>query len=173
MAKAQKSYICSSCGAISHRWSGKCEACQEWNTITEEISVATAVPRGLSAKGKGNVIDFEDLRNDKITEYKRHNTGIDEFDRVTGGGIVPGAAILIGGDPGIGKSTLLLQSVCALMKNKVKELRFYVAVDNLFTITKYQGFDPAASSGQPIGAGFDAGFYPAARTFWFGLTFNI
>jgi TonB-linked SusC/RagA family outer membrane protein len=60
-----------------------------------------------------------------------------------------------------------------LMKNKVKELRFYVAVDNLFTITKYQGFDPAASSGQPIGAGFDAGFYPASRTFWFGLTFNI
>ena len=60
-----------------------------------------------------------------------------------------------------------------LMKNKVRELRFYVAVDNAFTLTKYQGFDPAASSGQPIGAGFDAGFYPAARTFWFGLTFNI
>lgn len=60
-----------------------------------------------------------------------------------------------------------------LMKSKVKELRFYVAVDNLFTITKYQGFDPAASSGQPIGAGFDSGFYPAARTFWFGLTLNI
>jgi len=60
-----------------------------------------------------------------------------------------------------------------LMKSKVKELRFYIAVDNLFTITKYQGLDPAASSGQPIGAGFDSGFYPAAKIFWFGLTFNI
>jgi len=60
-----------------------------------------------------------------------------------------------------------------LMRSKVKELRFYIAADNLFTITKYQGFDPAASSGAPIGAGFDSGFYPAAKIFWFGLTFNI
>jgi len=119
MAKAQKSYICSSCGSISHRWSGKCDACEEWNTITEETTVAAAIPKGMSAKGKGNVIDFEDLRNDKITEYTRYMTRIDEFDRVTGGGIVPGAAILIGGDPGIGKSTLLLQAVCALKKNNV------------------------------------------------------
>jgi TonB-linked SusC/RagA family outer membrane protein len=60
-----------------------------------------------------------------------------------------------------------------LMKEKVKELRFYVAVNNLFTLTKYQGFDPGASSGVPIGAGFDSGFYPAARTYWFGLTLNL
>jgi TonB-linked SusC/RagA family outer membrane protein len=60
-----------------------------------------------------------------------------------------------------------------LMKEKVKELRFYVAVNNLFTLTNYQGFDPGASSGVPIGAGFDSGFYPAARTFWFGLTLDI
>ena len=68
-----------------------------------------------------------------------------------------------------------------LMKSKVKELRFYVAVNNLFTITKYQGFDPAAyrgydpdtQTGSPIGAGFDFGSYPAAKTFWFGLTLNI
>ncbi len=59
------------------------------------------------------------------------------------------------------------------MKSKVRELRFYVAVNNLFTITNYQGFDPAASSGNPIGSGFDSGFYPASRTFWFGLSLNI
>ncbi len=118
MAKAQKSYICSACGAVSHRWSGKCDSCAEWNTITEEVA-SGGIPKGMSTKGKGRVIDFEDLRNDKITEYMRYKTKIEEFDRVTGGGIVPGAAILIGGDPGIGKSTLLLQSVCALMNNKV------------------------------------------------------
>lgn len=60
-----------------------------------------------------------------------------------------------------------------LMKSKVRELRFYVAVNNLFTITKYQGFDPAASSGSPIGSGFDSGFYPASRIYWFGLSLNI
>lgn len=118
MAKAQKSYICSACGAISHRWSGKCDACEEWNTITEEVA-AGGIPKGMSTKGKGRVINFEDLRNDKITEYMRYKTKIEEFDRTTGGGIVPGAAILIGGDPGIGKSTLLLQTVCALKKNNV------------------------------------------------------
>lgn len=60
-----------------------------------------------------------------------------------------------------------------LMKDKVRELRFYAAVDNLFTLTNYQGYDPAASSGAPIGAGFDSGVYPASRTFWFGLTFKL
>lgn len=61
----------------------------------------------------------------------------------------------------------------SLMKDKVKELRFYFAINNLFTITNYQGFDPAASTGAPIGSGFDSGFYPAARTYWFGLSFRI
>ena len=118
MAKAQKSYICQSCGSVSTRWAGKCDACNEWNTITEEVSEAS-VPKGLSGKQKGRVIDFVDLRNEKSAVYPRHQTKISEFDRVTGGGIVPGAAILIGGDPGIGKSTLLLQSVCALTNNGV------------------------------------------------------
>lgn len=118
MAKAQKSYICQSCGAISTRWAGKCDACNEWNTIQEETADAS-VPKGLSGKQKGRVIDFVDLRNDQSKTYPRHQTKIEEFDRVTGGGLVPGAAILIGGDPGIGKSTLLLQSVCALTNNKV------------------------------------------------------
>ena len=118
MAKAQKSYVCNSCGSISTRWAGKCDACNEWNTITEEISEAS-VPKGLSGKQKGRLIEFVDLPTDTSRTYPRLLTRISEFDRVTGGGIVPGAAILIGGDPGIGKSTLLLQSVCALTKNNV------------------------------------------------------
>lgn len=119
MAKSQKSYICQSCGAVYTRWMGKCEACGEWNTITEEITEA-AVPKGLSGKKKGQVIKFADLRTAEKTEYPRLLTRINELDRVTGGGMVPGAAILIGGDPGIGKSTLLLQAVCALTTNNVE-----------------------------------------------------
>lgn len=119
MAKPQKSYVCQSCGAVSSRWAGKCDSCDEWNTISEEIG-AEAVPKGLSGNQKGRVIEFVDLRNDQSREYPRYLTRIAEFDRVTGGGIVPGAAILIGGDPGIGKSTILLQSVCALTNNNVK-----------------------------------------------------
>ena len=118
MAKAKKSYICNSCGSVSNRWAGKCDACNEWNTITEEVTEGS-VPKGLSGKQKGRIIELVDLRNDQNTFYPRLQTRIAEFDRVTGGGIVPGAAILIGGDPGIGKSTLLLQSVCALTNNNV------------------------------------------------------
>ncbi len=118
MAKAQKTYICQSCGSTSSRWAGKCEACNEWNTIQEEATEGS-VPKGLSGKQKGRLIEFTDLRNETNKTYPRHLTRIAEFDRVTGGGIVPGSAILIGGDPGIGKSTLLLQSVCALTNNNV------------------------------------------------------
>ena len=119
MAKTQKSYVCQSCGAVTTRWAGKCDACEQWNTITEEITEA-AVPKGLSGKQKGRVIEFADLRSNKQSQYPRLLTRIAEFDRVTGGGIVPGAAVLIGGDPGIGKSTLLLQAVCALTSNNVE-----------------------------------------------------
>ncbi len=118
MAKAQKSYVCQSCGAVSTRWAGKCDSCNEWNTIAEEAAAA-AVPKGLSASKKGRVIDFVDLRAGGNAHYIRHVTKIGEFDRVTGGGLVPGSAVLIGGDPGIGKSTLLLQAVCALSRHGV------------------------------------------------------
>ncbi len=118
MAKTQKSYICQSCGSISTLWAGKCESCNEWNTIQEELTEGS-VPKGLSGKQKGRLIEFTDLRNETKKTYPRHLTRIAEFDRVTGGGIVPGSSILIGGDPGIGKSTLLLQAVCALTNNNV------------------------------------------------------
>lgn len=117
MAKAQKIYVCQSCGAVHPRWSGKCDACGAWNSITEEASQAAGPPKGLSANAnkKGRVIEFVTLAGQQGSKpYPRHVTGIKEFDRVTGGGLVPGSAILIGGDPGIGKSTILLQAVCAL-----------------------------------------------------------
>lgn len=119
MAKVQKTYVCGACGAVTGRWAGKCDSCNEWNTISEEVA-DRAVPKGMSAKQKGRIIEFTDLRNDEAKEYPRLLTRMNEFDRVTGGGIVPGAAILIGGDPGIGKSTILLQSVCALTNNNVR-----------------------------------------------------
>lgn len=115
MAKPQKSFVCNSCGAVHPRWIGKCESCESWNTISEET--AQAIPKGMNIKTKGRVIDFVSLKNAKASIYPRHITGIKEFDRCIGGGLVPGSATLIGGDPGIGKSTLLLQAVCALAKN--------------------------------------------------------
>jgi len=118
MAKSKKSYICQSCGAVSSRWAGKCESCQEWNCISEEV-VEASVPKGMSAQ-KGRKIDFVALNDPATPEYRRHVSGIEEFDRVTGGGLVPGSAALIGGDPGIGKSTLLLQAVCALSMKGVR-----------------------------------------------------
>jgi DNA repair protein RadA/Sms len=113
MAKAGKSYVCQSCGAVSSRWGGKCEACGEWNTIVEEAAPQSA-PKGLGATKKGRTLDLVPLRGEGGRTVPRFASGMAEFDRVTGGGMVPGSAILIGGDPGIGKSTLLLQVVCRL-----------------------------------------------------------
>lgn len=113
MAKFSSTFVCQSCGSISNKWSGKCEACGEWNTIVEERMEAT--PKGL-AIGKGRTITFEAL-NGKDEEAPRLSTNIVELDRVLGGGLVQGSAVLIGGDPGTGKSTLLLQAAVALSRN--------------------------------------------------------
>ncbi len=113
MAKASSRFICQACGNISNRWSGKCEACNEWNTISEEAVEAT--PKGLSASGKGRKVEWSSLEAE-AREAPRTATGIHELDRVLGGGLVEGSAILIGGDPGIGKSTLLLQAVVAIAR---------------------------------------------------------
>lgn len=115
MGKSSKSYICQSCGAVSAKWSGKCESCGAWNTLVEEI-VEASVPKGLGTRKKGNAVQFVDLKT-AAEKLPRYTIGIAEFDRVTGGGLVPGSAILIGGDPGIGKSTLLLQVVCKLAQS--------------------------------------------------------
>lgn len=114
MAKTSKAYICQSCGAVAARWSGKCAACGEWNTLIEEAATPSNAPALVAIKGgKGRKTAFETL-NAKTDDAPRLKTGIEELDRVLGGGLVPGAAVLVGGDPGIGKSTLLLQGAAAL-----------------------------------------------------------
>lgn len=115
MAKSKTTYVCQNCGSVTSRWMGKCESCGEWNTITAE-TVEAGPPKGLGSTKKSRSLELSDLQVAPGREIKRNVTGINEFDRVTGGGLVPGCAILLGGDPGIGKSTLLLQTVCALAK---------------------------------------------------------
>ncbi|MEQ8248431.1 MAG: DNA repair protein RadA [Alphaproteobacteria bacterium] len=111
MAKAAAHFVCQDCGASYRKWSGHCESCGEWNTIQQETA-PQSTPRGLG-RSKGQVLEFVDLRGQEPVKA-RIATGLAELDRVAGGGLVPGSAILVGGDPGIGKSTLLLQVVCAL-----------------------------------------------------------
>lgn len=119
MAKSSSHYVCQTCGASFPKWGGKCEACGAWNALVEE-AVASGPPKGLSDgskhKAKGRAISFVPLKGEK-RHLPRHLSGIGEFDRVVGGGLVPGSATLVGGDPGIGKSTLLLQVVCRLAQN--------------------------------------------------------
>src|SRR5580700_11402258 len=114
MSKSSASFVCQSCGASSSKWAGKCEACGGWNTITEE---GAAPPIGSSAtrRMKGRRFALEDLKTEDAPPPRRI-TGIPEFDRVCGGGLVPGSAILVGGDPGIGKSTLILQALGEYVK---------------------------------------------------------
>ncbi|UTW54098.1 DNA repair protein RadA [Kordiimonas sp. SCSIO 12610] len=109
MAKQTKSFVCSNCGSVYSKWQGKCDDCGEWNTLEEEQASVSGSPKGLSKK-KGRTVDLVSLDTPPV-EAPRILTGVGEFDRALGGGLVPGSAILIGGDPGIGKSTILLQAL--------------------------------------------------------------
>lgn len=125
MAKPKPVYVCQSCGSVTSRWSGKCESCGEWNTIAAETgfaSTAAPVPAYSKVSRKAQPLPIEALFQDNAPLPNRYITGVTEFDRVCGGGLVPGSVLLIGGDPGIGKSTLLLQIACALARNKVSAL---------------------------------------------------
>ncbi len=115
MAKPKKRFICAECGSVSHRWQGQCPDCSEWNTLVEEApETKFSAKHDLSSGGKP--ITFESL--DVATRpLERQTTGLAEFDRALGGGVVPGSAILMGGEPGIGKSTLLLQAAAAIARN--------------------------------------------------------
>ena len=119
MTKSKTAYICQNCGSVTSRWVGKCEACNEWNTITAE-TVEAGPPKSLGSTKKSRTLELTDLHVQDQKKVNRAQTGLGEFDRVVGGGIVPGSAVLIGGDPGIGKSTLLLQTVCALALKGLK-----------------------------------------------------
>ena len=116
MAKFRSSYVCQNCGAITQRWQGKCESCGEWNTIIEEAA-ALGVGGAAARRGAaGRPFPLEDLAGASKPE-PRVATGIAELDRVAGGGFVPGSATLIGGEPGIGKSTLLIQACAAVARS--------------------------------------------------------
>ena len=107
MAKTHTKYVCQQCGCESPKWLGRCPDCEQWNTFAEEVSAPT---RPGSKRGAVNVFNPpKPISEITIGEHHRHGTGIGEFDRVLGGGIVPGSVVLIGGDPGIGKSTILTQ----------------------------------------------------------------
>jgi DNA repair protein RadA/Sms len=124
VAKAGARYVCQSCGTSYPRWSGRCENCGEWNTIVEEAARESA-PKGLTA-GRGRRIELQPLSGAAASEMRRA-TGIAEFDRVVGGGLVKGSALLIGGDPGIGKSTLVLQVAAALGRGGAAGGTIYVS----------------------------------------------
>ncbi len=108
MAKKRRQFVCQECGYVSLKWLGRCPECQKWNSLTEEIEFDTSSPAHRTI-GKPSR-QPEPIREIAASEEDRLLTGIREFDRVLGDGIVPGSVILIGGDPGIGKSTLLLQA---------------------------------------------------------------
>ncbi len=114
MAKPTVRFVCSTCGAVTPKWAGRCETCGEWNTIVEE---AIAVRPGPAGKAQpGNRVEFVGLAGN-ADPPPRAPTGIAELDRVLGGGLVPASAVLVGGDPGIGKSTLLLQAAAQLARS--------------------------------------------------------
>ncbi|MCH7932118.1 MAG: DNA repair protein RadA [Proteobacteria bacterium] len=114
MAAAAHRYACQSCGATAPKWSGRCEACGEWNTIVEEVP-REAAPKGLG-RGAGRKIELVAIQQ-AGPEPPRIVTRIGELDRVFGGGLVEGSTVLVAGDPGIGKSTLLLQAAAALARD--------------------------------------------------------
>ncbi len=116
MAKNALSFVCQNCGAAYNKWQGKCESCGEWNTLSEEdVSGATSVPANLRAKRKGRPFALESLTGSS-PEAPRLSSGMTELDRVTGGGFVRGSVLLVGGDPGIGKSTLLTQATSLMAR---------------------------------------------------------
>ena len=116
MAKATNTFTCSSCGAVHKKWAGRCESCGAWNSIIEETPLS-AGPKSLG--GRGRQIQLTDLAT-KEDPPPRSGSGMEELDRVLGGGLVPASAILVGGDPGIGKSTLLLQATASFARNGLK-----------------------------------------------------
>jgi DNA repair protein RadA/Sms len=121
MSRAAPSFTCTACGAVHRKWTGRCDSCGAWNSIVEEAPLSTG-PKAALAKGR--TLAMTDLGADEPLP-PRAASGIAEFDRVLGGGLVPGSAILVGGDPGIGKSTLLLQAAAAFARKGLKS--FYIS----------------------------------------------
>jgi DNA repair protein RadA/Sms len=121
MAKTKTAYVCSECGADHSKWQGQCIACGAWNTLKEfhlGASKAPSAPQNFKRAGyTGSTAAVQTLASINLEEQPRFSTSMGEFDRVLGGGMVPGSAVLIGGSPGAGKSTLLLQVMCQLSQH--------------------------------------------------------
>ncbi|EIJ47336.1 ATP-dependent serine protease [Herbaspirillum sp. GW103] len=118
MAKVKTNYTCTECGGVSNKWAGQCPACGQWNTLVETLVESggnrySSTPQSLAQTAP--VLSLADI---EAIDVPRFGTGIEEFDRVLGGGLVPGGVALIGGDPGIGKSTLLLQALANISRLK-------------------------------------------------------
>ena len=114
MAKPKIRYVCTECGSVTMRWQGQCVDCSQWNTLVEEQpATAFSAKHDLSSGGKPIAFEPLDAPSEALT---RRSTGLAEFDRALGGGVVPGSAILMGGEPGIGKSTLLLQAAAEMAR---------------------------------------------------------
>ncbi len=118
MSKSRSAYACSGCGAVSNKWQGQCPDCGAWNTLTEFVPSVSAPAGARGARmgyaGAGGAVAVTRLAQVQDDATQRQGTGLVELDRVLGGGLVEGSVVLIGGDPGIGKSTLLLQAVAAM-----------------------------------------------------------
>jgi DNA repair protein RadA/Sms len=121
MAKSKTAYVCTECGADFSKWQGQCPECGQWNTV-QEIKLASSKKSSSNVRAAGGYAgaasEIRTLSSIDLTEQPRFSSGIGEFDRVLGGGLVPGSAILVGGHPGAGKSTLLLQTMCYLAKSQ-------------------------------------------------------
>jgi len=118
MAKAKTNYSCTECGGISSKWSGQCPSCNAWNTMVETVIESGVNRFSNQPQGLAQTAPVRSLAEIEAIDVPRFGTGVEEFDRVLGGGLVSGGVVLIGGDPGIGKSTLLLQALANLSKLK-------------------------------------------------------
>ena len=119
---AKSFFVCQSCGAEHRKWSGQCPDCGDWNSISEQVFEAPSARLG----NKGKVLSTASITDISREQSPRRSTGIEELDRVLGGGLVPGSAVLIGGDPGIGKSTLLLQAAAKLAAGDTSKQVLYI-----------------------------------------------
>src|SRR5690606_3735696 len=144
MAREGAIFVCQSCGAVHGKWSGQCGACGQWNSIVEENRSAPPGAMKAVSASRTRGVQFETLQSD-TPEPPRIITGVKEFDRVCGGGVVPGSAILLSGDPGVGKSTLLLDvaAQAALKGHRVAYISGEEAVEQIRARAKRMGLAKA------------------------------
>ncbi|SES73595.1 DNA repair protein RadA [[Clostridium] polysaccharolyticum] len=133
MAKTKIAFFCKECGFESNKWLGKCPACNQWDTFAEAPRAAKKVSKGVGVSSSFTNNEPLELSKVSMTENERLKTGMREFDRVLGGGIVKGSLVLVGGDPGIGKSTLLLQ-ICKLLTDQEVKVLYISGEESLHQI---------------------------------------